>query len=96
MARNSSRDYALMTDDERRRFAAEQQTEEPAPMEFDEPRKMGSQGHSQIDQEEEAKDEEHRDGAAAQLDEDAHDEAVEEHDASSVEPPATASRPRRA
>ena len=87
MARNTSRDYALMTDEERRRFAAEHQTEEPAPMDFDDPRKMENQGHSQIDQEEEKEDEEHRDGPAAQLDEEAHDEAVEEEDCGDCEEP---------
>jgi hypothetical protein len=78
MARNTSRDYALMTDEERRRFAAEQQTEEPAPMDFEDPRKTENQGHSQIDQQQEEADEEHRDGPAAQLNEDAHDEAVDD------------------
>jgi hypothetical protein len=78
MARNTSRDFALMTDEERRRFAAEQQTEEPAPMDFEDPRKTENQGYSQIDQQQEETDEEHRDGPAAQLDEDAHDEAVDD------------------
>jgi hypothetical protein len=66
MARNISREYALMTDEERRRFAAEQQTAEPAPLDFEEPRKMENQGHSQIDQQDEEADPEHRDGTAGQ------------------------------
>ena len=78
MATNKSRKYALMTDEERRRFTGQDQVAEPAALDFEEPRDMENQGHSQIDQEEEEEDTEHRDGPAAQLDEEAHDKAVED------------------
>lgn len=78
MATNESRKFALMTDEERRRFAAKDQVKEPAALDFEEPRDMENQGHSQMDQEEEQEDPEHRDGLAAQLDEESHDEAVDE------------------
>lgn len=76
MARNQSQDYATMDDDERRRLEGR-----PGPgggeLEFGDPRDMDNQGHSQVPREEEETDPEHNDGAAAQLDEAAHDEAVD-------------------
>ena len=79
MARNQSQDYATMDDDERRRLEGR-----PAPgngeLEFGDPRDMENQGHSQVPREEEDSDPDHHDGAAAQLDEAAHDEAVRSED----------------
>lgn len=80
MGTNKSRKYALMTDEERRRFTGQQQVAEPAALDFEEPRDMENQGHSQMDQQEEAEDSEHQDGMATQLDEAAHDDAVDEVD----------------
>jgi hypothetical protein len=77
MARNISQDYATMDEDERRRFAQRAPAGEgPAELDFTEPRDEDNQGHSQVAQEEEAADPEHRDGLATQLDDAAHDERV--------------------
>jgi hypothetical protein len=75
MARNQSQDYATMDDDERRRL--EGRPGAGGELDFGDPRDMDNQGHSQVPREEEERDPEHRDGAAAQLDEAAHDEAVD-------------------
>jgi len=73
MARNQSQDYATMDEDERRRFAGEPPAAEtPAELEFGEPRDEDNRGHSQLDQAEESGDPEHRDGLAAQLDDQTH------------------------
>ena len=77
MARNQAKDYATMDDDERRRFAGEPPAgDEPSELEFGEPRVEDNQGHSQVDQETETADPEHRDGIAAQLDDEAHADAA--------------------
>ena len=74
MARNVSRDFATMDEDERRRFARQgAQGEGPRELDFTEPRDEENQGHSQMDQEVEASDPEHRDGIATQLDDAKHD-----------------------
>ena len=74
MARNISQDYATMDEDERRRFAQRTPAGEgPAELDFTEPRDEENHGHSQVDQEEEAADPEHRDGLAPQLDDASHD-----------------------
>ena len=74
MARNISQDYATMDEDERRRFAQRGPAGEgPAELEFSEPRDEENQGHSQVAQEAEADDPEHRDGLAAQLDDVSHE-----------------------
>lgn len=77
MARNQAKDYATMDEDERRRFTgAPPAGESPGELDFEEPRDEGNRGHSQLDREEEAEDPEHRDGLAAQLDDDAHADAA--------------------
>lgn len=77
MARNISQDYATMDDDERRRFAQRAPGGEgPAELDFSEPRDEDNQGHSQVAQEAEAADPEHRDGLAAQLDDISHEKRV--------------------
>ena len=74
MARNISRDYATMDEDERRRFAQlPNEGEAPEELDLEEPRDESGQGHSQIDQEREAADPEHRDGMAAELDDARHE-----------------------
>lgn len=77
MARNQSQDYATMDEDERRKFAGAPPAEESvAELDFEDPRDAANQGHSQVDRESEAEDTRHRDGMAAQLDENAHDAAT--------------------
>lgn len=77
MARNQAEDYALMDEDERRRFAGEPPAgEAPRELNFTDPRNEGEAGHSQVDREAEAADPEHRDGIAAELDEAAHEAAT--------------------
>ena len=74
MARNISQDYATMDEDERRRFAQRAPGgDAPVELNFTEPRNEENQGHSQVDQEAEEADPEHRDGLAAQLDDAAHE-----------------------
>lgn len=75
MARNQGQDFATMDEDERRRFAGGLPAgEEPSELEFGEPRDEDNQGHSQVDAE--RLDPEHRDGLAAQLDDEAHADAA--------------------
>ncbi|HVF07520.1 MAG TPA: hypothetical protein VNC60_02990 [Actinomycetota bacterium] len=77
VARNQSEDYATMDEDERRRFAGAPPTEEKtAELQLDDPRRDANQGHSQVDRDTEAGDPRHRDGLAAQLDDESHDSAV--------------------
>ena len=76
MARNQSRDFATMDDDERRRLEGRPGAGS-GDLEFGDPRDMDNQGHSQVPREQEEADLEHQDGAAAQLDELAHEKAVE-------------------
>ena len=77
MARNISQDYATMDEDERRRFAQRAPSGEgPSELDFTEPRDEENQGHSQVAQEEETADPEHRDGLAAQLDDAAHEKRI--------------------
>ena len=77
MARNQAQDYATMDDDERRRFTGKPPAgDEPSELDFEEPRDEDNQGHSQVDRQAESGDPEHRDGLAAQLDDDAHADAA--------------------
>ncbi|HEU5050961.1 MAG TPA: hypothetical protein VFU00_11585 [Gemmatimonadales bacterium] len=77
MARNISKDYALMDEDERRRFAQKPPAGDgPRELDLEEPRDPDTQGHSQMDREAEAADPEHRDGMAAQLDDEKHERRV--------------------
>jgi hypothetical protein len=77
MARNQAQDYATMDDDERRRFTGEPPAgDEPSELDFEEPRDEDNQGHSQVDRDTEVGDPEHRDGLAAQLDDEAHADAA--------------------
>jgi hypothetical protein len=77
MARNISQDYATMDEDERRRFGQRAPNGEgPSELDFTEPRDADNQGHSQVAEEVEAADPEHRDGLAAQLDDTSHEKGV--------------------
>ncbi|HEX6645322.1 MAG TPA: hypothetical protein VF037_11635 [Gemmatimonadales bacterium] len=81
MARNISKDYATMDEDERRRFAQRMPAgDAPAELDFTEPRDEENQGHSQVAREEESDDPEHRDGVATQLDDAAHERRARRKD----------------
>ena len=76
---NLSRDFATMSDDERRKFALEQPTDaEVTELNFadGDPRDPDRMGRDYQNPEEEHADPEHRDGAAAQLDDEEHDRNV--------------------
>lgn len=93
MAKNLSRKYATMSDDERRRFALEEDEasrELPAELSFDEPRKEENMGPQFSSIREEVADPEHRDGMSALLDDAQHERAVRdasEEDAAGEEQP---------
>ena len=75
MVKNLSREFATMSDDERRKFALEEEggnRELPAELEFDNPRNEDRMGRHYGSLSEEIADPEHRDGAAAELDDTAH------------------------
>lgn len=75
--KNQSRDFATMSDDERRKFALENPTDaEVTELAFDEPRDADRMGRHYQEPDEEYADPEHRDGTAAQLDDEQHDEHV--------------------
>jgi hypothetical protein len=80
MVKNLGRKFATMSDDERRRFALEEEEgtrEHPAELAFDDPRDADNLGpHSSI--REEVADPEHRDGMSALLDDEQHERAIQE------------------
>jgi hypothetical protein len=79
MARNLGRKYATMSEDERRKFALEEEEgsrELPAQLAFDEPRDEERMGQHFANPREETADPEHRDGMSAQLDDEEHQRAV--------------------
>jgi hypothetical protein len=78
MAKNLGREYATMSEDERRKFALEEEEgtrELPAQLAFDEPRK--DEGPHYVNPREEIADPEHRDGMSALLDDEQHRRAVQ-------------------
>jgi hypothetical protein len=80
MAKNLGREFATMSDDERRRFALEEEEgnrELPAELSFDEPRNEDRMGEQYASLREEVADPEHRDGLSAELDDQQHERAVE-------------------
>ena len=80
MAKNLGRKFATMSDDERRRFALEEEagtSERPAELNFDEPRDEDNMGAQFSNTREEVADPEHRDGMSALLDDERHERAVE-------------------
>ena len=80
MAKNVSREFATMTEDERRRFALqdEEGTEDhPAELDFEEPRNEDNMGPQYSSLREEVADPEHRDGMSAVLDDEEHQRNVE-------------------
>ena len=79
MARNLSRKFATMSEDERTRFELEESEgtkDRPVELDFEEPRDPGRMGAHYANPKEEIADSEHRDGMAALLDDEAHDLAV--------------------
>jgi hypothetical protein len=80
MAKNLGRKFATMSEDERRRFALEEEEgtrELPAELSFDEPRDENKMGEQFSSIREEVADPEHRDGMGALLDDAQHKRAVE-------------------
>jgi hypothetical protein len=79
MAKNLSRKFATMSEDERRRFALEEEEgtpEHPAELAFDEPRNQANMGPQYANLRQEVADPEHRDGMSALLDDEQHEQAV--------------------
>jgi hypothetical protein len=79
MAKNLGRDFATMSDDERRRFALEEpNASEVAPEELDleDPRDQDRIGRHYASPADEVADPEHRDGLSATLDDKQHDREV--------------------
>ena len=80
MAKNLSREFATMSEDERRRFALQQDegTENlPAELDFQEPRNEDNLGPHYSSLSEEVADPGHRDGMSAVLDDKEHQRKVE-------------------
>jgi hypothetical protein len=81
MAKNLGRKFATMSEDERRRFAQEEDEgtrDRPAELAFDEPRDEDHMGQHFSSIREEVADPEHRDGMSALLDDEQHERAVQE------------------
>jgi len=81
MARNLSRKFATMSEEERLRFTQEESEgtgDRPTELDFEEPRDGDHMGQQFASLKQEVADPEHRDGLAAQLDDDAHQRAVRE------------------
>jgi hypothetical protein len=81
MAKNLSREFATMSEDERRRFALEEEEgtrEQPSELAFDDPREESPQ-YSSVPQE--VAHPEHRDGMSALLDDERHQRAVRQESA---------------
>jgi hypothetical protein len=81
MAKNLGRKFATMSEDERRRFALEEDEgsrEHTAELSFEEPRDPDNMGPQYSSLREEVADPEHRDGMSALLDDEQHERAVQE------------------
>jgi hypothetical protein len=80
MAKNLSREFATMSEEERRKFALEEEEgtrELPAELEFEEPRNPDTTGAQFASIKEETADPDNRDGMSALLDDEQHRRAVE-------------------
>jgi hypothetical protein len=80
MAKNLGRKYATMSEDERRRFALEEDEgtrELPPEVTLEEPRVEEHMGQHFASPREEFADPEHRDGMSALLDDEQHERAVQ-------------------
>ncbi len=81
MAKNLSRKFATMTEEERLQFArveSEGTDDRPTELDFEEPRDEENMGPGFSSVKQEVADPEHRDGMAALLDDEAHERAVQE------------------
>lgn len=81
MAKNLGRKYATMNEDERRRFALQEEEgtrELPSELSLDEPRDEDPIGAHFSSIKQEVADPEHRDGVSALLDDEQHERAVQE------------------
>ena len=81
MAKNLSRKYATMSEEERLRFAQQESEgtdDTPTELDFEEPRDAEHMGQHYGSLKEEIADPEHRDGLAALLDDEEHERAVRE------------------
>jgi hypothetical protein len=81
MAKNLSREFATMSEEERLRFAQEESEgtdDRPTELNFDEPRDADHMGPGFASLKQEVSNPENRDGAAALLDDEAHEQAVRE------------------
>lgn len=90
MAKNLSRKYATMSEEERLRFAREESEgtkDRPTELDFEEPRDSERMGSHYASLKEEIADPEHRDGLAALLDDEAHERAVKGQGAKRSTPP---------
>ena len=79
MAKNLSREFATMSEDDRTRFGLEESEgtkDRPVELDFEEPRAPERMGAHYANPREEIADPGHRDGMAALLDDNAHDRAV--------------------
>lgn len=80
MAKNLGRKYATMSEDERRRFALEEDEgtrELPSEVTLEEPRDEDRMGKHFANPRDEFADPEHRDGLSALLDDEQHERAVQ-------------------
>jgi hypothetical protein len=81
MTKNLSREFATMSDEERRRFALQEEEgtdDQPAELEFENPRNEENMGEHFASLEQEVSDPERRDGVSAELDDEQHEGAVED------------------
>ncbi len=81
MAKNLSRKYATMSEEERLRFAQEESEgsdDRPTELDFEEPRDGDHMGQHYASLKDEVADPEHRDGLAATLDDEEHERSVQE------------------
>lgn len=89
MVKNLSREYATMTEEERLRFAQQESEgtdDRPIELDFEEPRDADHMGPHYAGVKDEVADPENRDGAAALLDDEAHDRAIEKQKRDTGEP----------
>lgn len=79
MAKNLGREFATMSDDERRKFALKQTDDmgEAPELDFDDPRDADRMGKQYGSLKEEIADPDNRDGTSALLDDEAHQRNVE-------------------
>jgi hypothetical protein len=81
MVKNLSREFATMSEEERLRFAQQESEgtdDRPTELDFEEPRDADNMGAHYASLKEEVADPERRDGAAALLDDEAHERAIQE------------------